>query len=208
MEVPLSWWIFGAACPLVVSFPVSFLLIRQGDRNQTLHAELQAAFAQAKHLSEIDQMTGLLNRTTFIRRASEQSEGLSGAVLLVDVDNFKRINDLHGHHVGDTVLQRVAETLKVSIRSTDFCGRLGGEEFAVLLQNCDIDIALAMAERLRINVGELRLSIPGGQIVTPTISVGVASQKGGHPFEETLQHADRAMYRAKRLGRNRVQLAA
>lgn len=208
MDVPLQWWIFGAACPLVVSFPVSYLLIRQGDRNQMLHTELRAAFAQAKPLSEIDQMTGLLNRATFIRWASERSKASFGAVLLIDIDNFKSINDLYGHHVGDTVLQMVAETLKSSTRSTDLCGRLGGEEFAVLLQNCDIDTALNMAERLRVNVSELQIALPNKQVVAPTISIGVATQNGVHPFQETLQHADRAMYRAKNQGRNQVQLAA
>ena len=126
------------------------------------------------------------------------------ALLLFDVDNFKQINDAHGHSVGDDVLVALARLVESSLRGCDHLGRWGGEEFIVLATHSDVDAAIGLAERLRSLVAELRIA---GLEQTITVSIGVAVWQPGDSCKTIISRADDAMYRAKHGGRNRVEMA-
>ena len=116
-----------------------------------------------------------------------------------DVDRFKRVNDTYGHAIGDLVLIHVAESLKANLRECDMLGRFGGEEFVVLLIETGIDDAIKIAERMRLAVSGIQLPEVVKQI---TVSAGLAELKSGETAEALLQRSDRALYRAKKSGRN------
>ncbi len=164
--------------------------------------EMEARLAE---LANTDPLTGLANRTRFfdaagteIRRA--QRRGPLPAVIMLDIDHFKRINDSCGHEAGDLALRRVAMLCRTLLRCQDLAARLGGEEFALLLPETDRHGALALAERLRLAVEGLRLDGPASM----TVSLGIAEvQPGENTVNAALVRADKAMYAAKRAGRNR-----
>lgn len=204
--IPPIWWGFGLACPALVSLPVCIILVRQGEANRRLAAQLESALSRLADVAQRDGMTGLLNRTAFLARAGALPPGLAW-MLVTDIDRFKSINDRHGHPVGDRVIQSVASTLARTIRSDDLCGRMGGEEFAILACGLSEADAHQLAERLRGAVASLTIECDG-ITVRPTISLGLAPITGADGIAEALRLADAAMYRSKRAGRNRVSLAA
>jgi diguanylate cyclase (GGDEF)-like protein len=165
-----------------------------------------------KHAAMVDPLTGLVNRRGFFqetaRVARRQADNPQlAAVLLIDLDNFKGINDRFGHAVGDKVLQIFAETAVQSVRPTDFVGRLGGEEFAVVLHNVGRERAMVIAERLRAAFAEATLMVDGCAVAA-TASVGVVfSDRAEFDAPELLTQADKALYEAKERGRNRVEVA-
>lgn len=169
-------------------------------------------FDQLRTAARTDAKTGLLNATTWerettseITRAYRSTSPL--AVLLIDIDLFKRVNDLHGHLAGDEVLKAVASTLGVQLRPYDLLGRFGGEEFAVGLPATDAVEALATAERLRRSVAALEVATASGP-VRVTVSVGVTSlDRPDQVASDLLMAADAALYRAKAAGRDQVQVA-
>ncbi len=159
--------------------------------------------------TSIDVLTGLLNRHALARHAEELLEQtrvtqLPLALLIADVDGFKRINDEHGHLVGDAVLREVAKTLHASLRSLDHVFRYGGDEFVVLLPATEADEAGRVAERLRAAVAAAR---PHELPLTISVGVGTACAET-RDLDDLVRTADRALYRAKDLGRDRVALAA
>jgi diguanylate cyclase (GGDEF)-like protein len=130
------------------------------------------------------------------------------ALLLVDIDHFKRVNDLHGHLAGDDVLRAIAAALRQQLGDSDVLGRYGGEEFVVLVPGAEPAGACAVAEKLRERVGAQTVHTGDGRLnVTVSVGVAVLPGHGGELFE-LLASADLALYRAKRLGRNRVCLAS
>lgn len=157
-----------------------------------------------------DYLTGVFNRRHFmalggaeIERARRYVSELS--ILMLDVDAFKRINDRYGHHVGDAVLRKLADGCHSALRSLDVFGRLGGEEFAILLPETGLAAAAEVAERLRLLLADAQVPIEGGQVVRFTVSIGVASMSSPEDSIDTLLNtADRALYAAKHAGRNRV----
>lgn len=157
-----------------------------------------------------DLLTGLSNRrhVEALARPWVDDPHASLSALLIDVDHFKRINDRFGHDVGDEALIWLASHLRVEARSTDLVGRLGGEEFVMLLPQTTRAEAVVMADRLRHTVASLPLSLPGVNDWPLTISIGVADRKKGDTeVRDLLRRADDAMYEAKRAGRNRVVAA-
>jgi diguanylate cyclase (GGDEF)-like protein len=126
--------------------------------------------------------------------------------VLLDLDNFKRINDSHGHSVGDEVLRHATKTLSATVRSCDELGRYGGEEFLAVLPGCNLQSALKVAERMRTTLSAPPCPSTAG-LVQLSASFGVASMEGCRylPTSELLNRADAALYRAKRAGRNRVE---
>ena len=163
-----------------------------------------------RQLSEVDSLTGLSNRhaaTAALNAMAAQRgpEGTRHVLFLIDIDHFKHVNDTHGHPVGDEVLQHAARLIRGGLRQHDRAGRLGGEEFAVLLDDVDADTALTLAERLRRSVEAAPAATAAGA-VSLTISLGLALVSGGDPAR-VLGDADAALYRAKRGGRNRVCVA-
>lgn len=168
---------------------------------------LQARLAE---LASRDALTRLLNRNgldELLARHFAQRGTPAVTLLQIDVDHFKRINDEHGHAVGDRVLEAVAATLRGQVRAGDFIARVGGEEFVIGCVGADAGVAQALAERVRHGVGELRVALPGAgqRAVRCTVSVGVSRAFGSlDRWEAAWREADDALYAAKQLGRNRV----
>ncbi|MGF1537636.1 MAG: ammonium transporter [Elainellaceae cyanobacterium] len=163
-----------------------------------------------RYLASTDSLTGLYNRRTFFERAeslltSAYSDSWPMAMLMLDIDHFKQINDQFGHARGDKVLQQVARICTLILDGDGVLGRLGGEEFALLLRHAPVSKAIAIAEALRQHVAGLNLIDQSGQQIPVTISVGVGAVSPGDTVDVALQHADLALYQAKGKGRNRVE---
>jgi diguanylate cyclase (GGDEF)-like protein len=165
---------------------------------------------QAEERASTDALTGLPNRRYFDefcallarRRRSEDAVG----VLMVDIDRFKVLNDTYGHGIGDEVLRAVAGAVAAAVREDDVPARYGGEEFAVLLRNPSLDVAIEVGERVREAVAALDLSAHG--VSGASVSVGVAvAERPDEPISDIIASADRALYEAKRGGRDRVVAA-
>ncbi len=173
-------------------------------------AERAALAARAQLLDRLattDALTGLSNRRGFETAFATTAAGRDSAVLLAaDIDRFKHINDAFGHDLGDRVLQRTAQVIVHACRADDLVGRWGGEEFLILLDNTELDTALAVAERVRQAVANIDWTDFGHEF-TVTLSVGVAAMQRPIEFVELARRADRALYAAKAQGRNRVVLA-
>jgi diguanylate cyclase (GGDEF)-like protein len=141
-----------------------------------------------------------------MERAARQHSALS--VLLIDLDHFKRVNDTHGHAVGDDVLRAFADLVRASVRAVDVLVRRGGEEFVLIMPSTGDPHACAVAERVRQRVAAQPLPARGGLVVAQTVSIGVATWNGLEGPELLDERADRALYQAKRGGRNRTVLAS
>lgn len=158
--------------------------------------------------AERDALTGALNRRGFDERmrvvlASAQAHGLPVSLLFVDLDNFKPVNDQHGHMVGDHCLARVVQAMRGELRAGDYLCRYGGDEFVIGLDGSELAQAQMIAEHLRETIEHACADIDGRQ-VRLTVSIGVASAQPGDTIESLLRRADTAMYEAKRAGRNLV----
>jgi diguanylate cyclase (GGDEF)-like protein/PAS domain S-box-containing protein len=168
--------------------------------------------ADLMRLATLDELTRLPNRRHFLEQARRDMErarryGSSLSLLMVDADRFKDVNDTHGHAGGDAVLRALAETGRKLLRDADLMGRLGGEEFALLLPETELTQAVVVAERLRSAVQALRVPLPGGGEAQLTVSVGVAGLGPGvESLDELMRRADSALYAAKDKGRNRVEI--
>lgn len=159
-----------------------------------------------KRRADQDQMTGLLNRSTF-QTTYEAMPEAGRVMILMDADDFKRVNDTYGHHSGDVVLKTLAKRFNHIKDKTCITGRLGGEEFAVACYNMTRDDALALAERIRRSVSDTPIEIQGGKPIALTISVGVSlDEDGSKPFDEIRNEADTALYQAKGRQKNRVEV--
>ena len=173
-------------------------------------AELRQSVTNTMALAVTDELTGLYNRRYFDRhlslmldKAREQSRDM--ALMLIDMDFFKSVNDNHGHDIGDAVLREFAERLRRNIRGVDLACRFGGEEFVVLMPDTDYRQAQGVAERVRMAVAERGFETQESRPLMVTCSVGVALNETALDTPETiLKRADVALYRAKREGRNRV----
>jgi diguanylate cyclase (GGDEF)-like protein len=187
--------------------------LRAGQRILDLQKELLAARETLRQQAMQDALTGLWNHGAIFELLDKElartaREHTSVAVLMVDLDHFKSVNDAHGHLAGDVVLKEAVQRMKNLVRRSDFIGRYGGEEFLVVLPNCDSVDATAQAERLRQALAASPVDLPGGSL-TITASIGVACASGSQiPRVDTLvREADEAMYLAKKNGRNRVEFA-
>jgi len=152
-----------------------------------------------------DGLTGVYNRTYALERFEQEVSEAKRyrkklSVIMFDLDHFKRVNDFHGHHIGDAVLQRVAQIFRYTMRESDLIGRYGGEEFLIVLPETDCMEAALVAERIRKDVQEQEWSEPRLHV---TISGGVAEYSGGEA-EQLIRRADSLMYQAKQMGRNRI----
>jgi diguanylate cyclase (GGDEF)-like protein len=162
-----------------------------------------------KRMSSLDGLTGILNHQHFMSEAERllyiQEKKLGSACLIsIDLDHFKQVNDTHGHAMGDIVLQHTVAVLQEHLRPSDLFGRLGGEEFCILLAGCSSSQAVVTAQRLRVAI-EASPVEDDGRIVSLSVSVGVAStDRCGYALARLCREADTALYRAKRAGRNRV----
>jgi diguanylate cyclase (GGDEF)-like protein len=201
-----SWlWFFLFDLPL----PILALLLIAAWRERDL------AMAELSRVSVTDALTGALNRRGFLERASisiaqAQRSGLPAALIMFDIDHFKAVNDGYGHAAGDEVLRNVARVLLLAMRPGDLLGRLGGEEFAVLLYDSTVIAGVSIADRLRAHV-RTDVAHPAGAGRQVTVSGGVAPAHGAFESETVLSLAltiaDKALYAAKREGRDRIMAA-
>ena len=166
-----------------------------------------------RQMAEIDALTGICNRRHFTLQAEQTLAqcaiaGEPAALLMFDLDHFKAINDSYGHTTGDWVLKRVADICKEFCRRIDYLGRIGGEEFAILLYGCDLHVATRLAQDCRVHIAGIDTHESGYRF-TVTASFGVsATSLSGYDLAKLLSHADLMLYRAKREGRNRVRTYA
>ncbi|MBU2280518.1 MAG: diguanylate cyclase [Gammaproteobacteria bacterium] len=179
-------------------------------KQKVLEDQLHSRVATLSELALTDELTKIANRRCFVESTNTelgrcQRLNLPSALLLLDLDFFKSVNDLYGHQAGDEVLKATANRLKKALREYDIFGRIGGEEFAVFLSETSPQTALQVAERVRsllanypIKAGPVELCI--------TVSIGIALCKGDSTFEDLYNQADSALYAAKRNGRNRAEL--
>ncbi len=190
----------------LVTSELSEQLKRSAQEVQTLTQRLEQAQTEA----QLDPLTGLNNRRG-LERAIHETGGIRPgcALLLADIDNFKTLNDTHGHLLGDKVLRAVAQVIRACIKGQDVAARLGGEEFAVLLPETSLQGAAALAEKIRqaISKVSIRRVDRNEYVGNVTLSVGVADTQGGDTLESLVERADAALYAAKRGGRNRVSVA-
>jgi diguanylate cyclase (GGDEF)-like protein/PAS domain S-box-containing protein len=173
-------------------------------------SDRRALRMELQRQASIDELTGIYNRRYFLACAEKeiqrcQRHGRALSFLMLDIDHFKLVNDICGHAVGDLALQAVTRAFSELLRSSDSVGRLGGEEFAMILVETNTVNALAVAERIRQQVEQISLTTTSGQPVLLRVSIGVAAYR---PESDTLSalmmRADQALYRAKQTGRNRV----
>lgn len=199
-------------------------LTREIELREGLEREREALISKLRNLAETDALTGLLNRRAFLeqgerelRRARRQQSAI--AVVMLDLDHFKKVNDQHGHPTGDAVLRATAATLGAHLREFDILGRLGGEEFAAVLTNCDPAGAAELAERLRAAIAAMTVPLETGSAgagpgdggtlrVTASLGYALGDGAGDIHLEGLIKAADAALYRAKAEGRNRVCAAA
>lgn len=182
---------------------------RISDRYHQMMHDLNKALRQA---STHDALTGIANRRLLGERLKDEADrnkryGRSFSIAMLDVDLFKRINDQHGHDVGDRMLIELAGVLEAEIREQDLCGRWGGEEFLILLPETDLAAAEQVIDRVRARVRELAVRVDT-ELLTITVSAGIAQQIAGEAYARTINRADLALLQAKRMGRDRCELAS
>lgn len=202
-----GYWLLGQffiGIPfVVVAFTITYMLLSRWSYRE----------AQAQELAITDQLTGLPNRRAILdvieRELARSKRSLSPvSVVMVDLDNFKTVNDTWGHETGDKVLRAAAKALRESVRESDWVGRFGGEEFILILANADQNSATQTVERSRSEVQSLTVLGENGEKIPVTASFGICSTMGDDAIgsEEMIRNADKALYHAKFTGRNRYEI--
>ncbi len=179
------------------------------------HDELRGALEKSVDMAFTDGLTGLYNRRYVTRHLASLAQSKGGeehdtALIMVDIDHFKNVNDTYGHDVGDEVLKEIAKRLQLIVRGQDLASRLGGEEFLIVVTNATVENAESVAERIRSDIASepITASTPDGNVEV-TVSVGVAMRQSvSETPDKQLKRADEALYEAKRSGRDRVVMAA
>lgn len=188
--------------PLTVGGPPIFFLILK-------HEQLRQSNRKLEFMATTDWLTGCLNRGAFTSEVTQRLDSpeadCQGVLLVVDADEFKRVNDRFGHQVGDEALQRIAAAIRHTVRSRDLVGRLGGEEFGVFLAQLDCRTADHTAERIRRAVADIDF-VPEGEAYPLSVSIGGASCAGHRSFSAVYRLADQHLYEAKHAGRDRVAM--
>lgn len=209
---PAEGWRWGARpwnnviIPLLLAPPLFYFLLSQ-------MRQLSIAYGRLEAIASTDSLTSCLNRAAFatlveayLERFATSPERNQGAMLIIDVDHFKRINDEFGHDRGDEALTLVASSIRAVLRNVDIIGRLGGEEFSVFLPGASVEHCARLGDRIRQAVGELEFR-PTGEPYPITVSVGAAPFSSATTFSELYRVADQHLYLAKKTGRNRVVVA-
>lgn len=207
--------LMSTVCPLAITLPIAAITFSQNERLKNAHrdlarthAQLAAAHRQLAEKASRDDMTGMLNRETFFasiestRRRSDR-----GALLIIDADHFKKINDNYGHLTGDKALLEIAAAIRRGVRAGDVLGRIGGEEFAALLVGATEAEATAVAERIRREVELLRFRPVDERTVPLTVSIGGTHCTADASISELMRAADQRLYVAKNNGRNLAVLS-
>ena len=185
-------WFINFTIVAVIVIVSTFLFSRNSSENLVRLAKL----------SNTDELTGLGNRRHMEDRLKAMDEGY--ALAMLDIDDFKMVNDTYGHDMGDIVLKKVASVMRANVRAVDEVARWGGEEFVICLPGCPIDPAVRIMDNVREDIAEIVFEEMPELHITATIGVAVAS---GRPYGDVARAADEAMYRGKRSGKNRVVAA-
>ncbi|WP_319411360.1 diguanylate cyclase [uncultured Cohaesibacter sp.] len=219
-NIPVNGLAIAALVPILAGLPITLALDFQRRKLNDALADLRLAHMQLEKLNlelekqaRYDFMTGFLNRRYFIAAVRENCrKGNTGAILCIDVDNFKQINDSFGHLVGDEALRKIAQSMSSVLAMSSALGeqaliaRMGGEEFAIFLQKADRSEAYELAERVRKAVERMPFAPAEGAEHGLSVSIGVALANGARDFETLFGEADLRMYAAKRQGKNRTIL--
>lgn len=218
---PCTAWLLFQPSPIQVGMALSILVFAAFAARAThkmsqaletafrLTREMEQANSISTRAAQTDELTGLKSRRAFFEHAQRlynecKSKRQGLCAVMLDMDHFKHINDTYGHQVGDQVLRQMGEVISSSFRTTDIHGRLGGEEFAILLPNTSIEVATQIAERLIDTLAALVIE----PVHCISASLGVASTEAcNKDLHSLMNDADKALYRAKALGRNRVAVA-
>jgi len=194
---------------VTIALFVSLALIYPAIMGGKLVSKQNEQYGEIKRISEHDYLTGIYNRRTInevlvkeIKRSDRY--GFTFAVILLDIDSFKKTNDEFGHTAGDHLLVEMSEVMRNTTRASDTIGRWGGEEFLVVCPQTDRDGVFLLAEKLRKNIDDRKFSVVGDK----TVSVGVAEYHAGDNAESIVARADKALYTAKQQGKNRIVRAA
>lgn len=178
--------------------------------NQQLERRVAERTQALQRLAAEDNLTGISNRRDFYDQAKAEFEsfkryGHPFTLAVLDIDKFKSINDTYGHIGGDTVLQGFAREVASLIRKNDLWGRIGGEEFALLLPHTPLQDGVIVLEKIRRHIQEFQFVVSSGQVISTTVSIGATDSRVTVPgLEELIQEADQRLYRAKACGRNQV----
>ena len=199
---------FIAAHRIQIASREAFAALEHAERELSRRKQLET---ELRRTAATDPLTGVFNRRHYLplfqrefERALRYRQPL--ALCLLDLDHFKRINDTYGHAAGDTALRTIADICRSELRETDVLGRLGGEEFVVLLPNTTAENAKAAAERIRARLAATEI-VEGGQRFRVSTTIGVTELRpGDRQIDDLIQRADHALYAGKEAGRNRVQL--
>lgn len=192
-------------CPLLITPAIVTYTHHQESRLAALIAELELAKDELARRASHDGLTGLLNRMAFMARAEEAWRPLApGALMLIDADRFKAVNDVHGHLTGDAALVAIADAVRSVTGTAGIAGRVGGEEFAVFLPDARPDEATNRAEEIRRRIEASVVTAPSGERVTVTVSIGLSLTDQAARFIEVYARADSYLYLAKQRGRNRA----
>jgi diguanylate cyclase (GGDEF)-like protein len=203
-------WALIEASPIAAR-NMLWILAGRVRKDNAARIEADRVQAETERAATVDVLTGLGNRrwleSAFARQLQRTTAaGLPIAMLMIDVDGFKEVNDEHGHPAGDAVLRLVARWLGAAVRPQDLVARYGGDEFAVLLPDCTLEQATEIGERIRDLVVRQRGDAPAG-LPPVSLSIGAALHQHANTIEELMAAADAALYEAKRSGRNRVAAA-
>ncbi|MFC3323612.1 GGDEF domain-containing protein [Mesorhizobium cantuariense] len=214
LQMPIDWlsWVECIFIPILIGLPVSAYIFAQSetiretcDKLEKSHTALEEAHDRLNFVTSHDPMTGLLSRGEFIARMDRnRDEGECDTLLLIDPDHFSSINDRHGHFKGDEALVRIAKALVYTTRPGDSIGRLGGEEFGVLLRGVRKAQAISIAENIRRHIEGIPWVKGQQDGVRVTVSIGGAEIHRGADIQNVLRTAGRCIFEAKQRGRNRV----
>ena len=198
----------SVACGCLLVLPIMSRSLRERGKFQRMTESLSVRSLTLEHAAVTDGLTGMFNRRYFDEALAEYLVAFGKikkpiGMVILDLDHFKKVNDTHGHDVGDEVLRQVAECLKVFTRYHDVLSRLGGEEFAILSPNITESQLYSLSDRIRQAVSELRI-VNGNVTLKVTVSAGLAIWDGVESGEELYRRADKQLYEAKRQGRNRI----
>jgi len=198
----------STVCGFLLVYPIMARGLRERGKLQKMTESLSVRSLNLEHAAVTDSLTGMYNRRYFDDALAEYLEAFGHidkpiGMVILDLDHFKKVNDTHGHDVGDKVLREVAECLQVFTRYHDVLARLGGEEFAILSPNITERQLYNLSDRIRQAVSELRI-VDGNVTLKVTVSAGLAIWDGAETGEELYRRADKQLYEAKRQGRNRV----
>ncbi len=209
-EVDANAWLILTVCSLLIAWPASAYAFWQSknlrDAHRDLartHAQLAAAHRRLEDKARHDDMTGMLNRESFFSSLDSSRNKLDrGALLIVDADHFKKINDSFGHLTGDSALLEIAAAINRATRNGDILGRIGGEEFGAFLVGASPSEAIRVAERIRLEVELIRFR-PVDELAVPlTVSIGGIPCKADATISDLMRAADKRLYEAKNRGRN------